>query len=452
MGAATTIDGRRTSRATSTVPGGVLVLLAALANAAVNQGGFYWQDQRFTLLLLAVAGVAVVLHAPLSRHEICTAPVLGAGALTASALLSAIAAGDAGDAFPVVALLAGLAVTVVAVRRMPLDARGQLVHGLLLVGAVVAMTGWAGVTFRREPFALMDGGLWRAASTITYANGTAGFLAPLALLALSRSNPSRRERLTSLVLVTGLTATLSRGGLAAFALGVGLLVAVRPDRRALVAGWWPVAAGVAVAMAGLAPGMSADAARHPLMAIAGLVAGAGIVLMPRRAGAGRVPVAAVLLAGAALVASIVVSGALSGRISLASPDRADEQAATLRLAREHPVLGVGPGNFSLAYVSHAGIPVTAEFAHDEYLQLLAEQGVVGAAALAAAGAVLATALVRSRRRVDLALWAPAVAGLVALAVHSGLDFLWRMPAIPLLGAVLVGLALPVITPDTKEQS
>jgi hypothetical protein len=34
------------------------------------------------------------------------------------------------------------------------------------------------------------------------------------------------------------------------------------------------------------------------------------------------------------------------------------------------------------------------------------------------------------------------AGLVALAVHSGLDFLWHVPAIPLLSALLIGLTTP----------
>lgn len=47
------------------------------------------------------------------------------------------------------------------------------------------------------------------------------------------------------------------------------------------------------------------------------------------------------------------------------------------------------------------------------------------------------------------LWAGATAGLVALAVHSALDFLWHIPAIPLAGAVLVGLTIQA-TPTAKE--
>jgi hypothetical protein len=38
-----------------------------------------------------------------------------------------------------------------------------------------------------------------------------------------------------------------------------------------------------------------------------------------------------------------------------------------------------------------------------------------------------------------------VAGVTAFAVHSGFDFVWQVPAIPLTVAVLVGLAAPSIT-------
>jgi 4-amino-4-deoxy-L-arabinose transferase-like glycosyltransferase len=42
---------------------------------------------------------------------------------------------------------------------------------------------------------------------------------------------------------------------------------------------------------------------------------------------------------------------------------------------------------------------------------------------------------------DRVLWAGAVAAAIAFAVHSGFDFLWQVPAIPLTVAALVGLAI-----------
>jgi hypothetical protein len=40
-----------------------------------------------------------------------------------------------------------------------------------------------------------------------------------------------------------------------------------------------------------------------------------------------------------------------------------------------------------------------------------------------------------------------VAAICAFALHSGLDFVWHIPAIPLLAAALVGLVVP---PPTFE--
>ena len=39
-------------------------------------------------------------------------------------------------------------------------------------------------------------------------------------------------------------------------------------------------------------------------------------------------------------------------------------------------------------------------------------------------------------------WAGLLAGLLALGVHSAFDFLWHVPAIPLLAALLIGLTTP----------
>jgi len=48
-----------------------------------------------------------------------------------------------------------------------------------------------------------------------------------------------------------------------------------------------------------------------------------------------------------------------------------------------------------------------------------------------------TATGRERR-----LWVAAVAATAAFAVHSGLDFLWHLPALPVLLAAAAGLGLP----------
>src|SRR2546429_293603 len=89
--------------------------------------------------------------------------------------------------------------------------------GRPLRGGVAAATGWLGVAFHHTPWALVDQGLWRAASPLTYANATGALLAAGLLLALARQSirPSPALAVASCVLTTGLAATMSRGGLIA---------------------------------------------------------------------------------------------------------------------------------------------------------------------------------------------------------------------------------------------
>jgi hypothetical protein len=48
--------------------------------------------------------------------------------------------------------------------------------------------------------------------------------------------------------------------------------------------------------------------------------------------------------------------------------------------------------------------------------------------------------------------AGALAAVTALALHAGFDFVWHIPAIPLLAAALVGLASPEAPAGRVTQS
>ena len=137
-----------------------------------------------------------------------------------------------------------------------------------------------------------------------------------------------------------------------------------------------------------------------------------------------------------------------GRLSWQSPDRARAWTATWDLAKAHPLIGVGPGAFAATWTTSDGEVVTSEYAHNEYLQLAAQQGVLGTVAMTVGlGCVTAVSWRRRPRRqgssttVERSAWAGAAAGLTALAVHSGFDFLWHIPLIPLIGAALAGMVL-----------
>jgi len=46
----------------------------------------------------------------------------------------------------------------------------------------------------------------------------------------------------------------------------------------------------------------------------------------------------------------------------------------------NPIIGVGPENFRLEYVNHDAIPVSAQFTHNEFLQVAADSGSWGTTA------------------------------------------------------------------------
>jgi len=153
------------------------------------------------------------------------------------------------------------------------------------------------------------------------------------------------------------------------------------------------------------------------------------------------------VAGALLVVLLVpqvhgtVGALTNARFNLASSARSGEAAAALHTIASHPLAGVGPGH-PLRWTGPTGAVKVDRYAHDEYLQVLTDLGIVGAGLaaflLVAGGRLLWRARASSP---DRALWAGGVAAAVAFGVHSVFDFLWQVPAIPLMVAALVGLAI-----------
>ena len=403
------------------------LLVAALAAGAVAQGGYYPPGRILIAALVAVALGLALRGRPWSRTDTWPLGAAGAGL----ALWAVVRAGS----LPAAVAFAGtvgcfVAVPAVLARTGP-EERERCADALLAVGALVAMTAWVGVAWRLPRFAvLVDGTLWRGGSTLTYPNATAALLVPLALLALAR-----RRAAVGYLLLVGTGAALSRAGLLALLLGLVTLAALR---RVMVR---PLL-GAAVAVAALAPSFPAGASPRPLWAVAGLVAGAVVALGPRWT--------LVLL----LPLPLVGCGPVASRISLASAGRTGALRAALDMVS---FAGTGTGRAEFFWRTADGNGQLAGYVHNEYVQILVELGVVGAVLLLGVLAAC-VATVRAGRHFPHrpGIRAGAVAALVALAVHSGFDFLWHIAVLPLLGALLIGLAGPAtrekpVVPTEGEQ-
>ena len=122
-------------------------------------------------------------------------------------------------------------------------------------------------------------------------------------------------------------------------------------------------------------------------------------------------------------------------------------AETIPLIKAYPVFGCGLGGYETAFSRFkvSGVLVTDDFAHNDYLQLLAELGLVGFAV----GATLAFSAVRMavRRAVSCAdpgtrCFAVACAGaLAAILLHSLVDFNLYIPANAMLLAWIAGMVV-----------
>jgi hypothetical protein len=428
-----------------------LALLLALAAAAFGQGAFFSAVRWFVVALLAVAVVLALAARQLPAADLRDGLVL-AGVLIASwALVRAWAAGSPANGIGWALFGAGTVAVVVVSRRLGAAARGMLLGGLLTVGVAVALSGWLGVALHMRPWGLPSQGLWRAASTLTYANATAGLLVPLALVALACLTATPRAiplSLAAMCLLTGTGAAFSRAGFAALGAGPLVLCWLLGPQRVLRAVAVP-AVGTAVALLGLFPSLRVAAPARPEFAAVAMAAGLAAVILAQRYTGWKLalPVIGAALAAAAFLIALApqvrdaVHVLTIARLTLASPARSGESAAAIRVIASHPLVGVGPGH-ALRWTSPGGVVSVDQYAHDEYLQVLTDLGIVGGALVAALLVAAGRLLWRARSRpADRALWAGAVAAVIAFAVHSGFDFIWQVPAIPLTVAAIVGIAI-----------
>jgi O-antigen ligase len=139
--------------------------------------------------------------------------------------------------------------------------------------------------------------------------------------------------------------------------------------------------------------------------------------------------------------NLIMGGKLAGdpRVQLARD--------ALRIARDHPFFGTGPGTFGFIHPHYqdAAFGFKAELTHDDYLNCLDDYGLVGFGLALFFVAAVTLKFFRplgvDHRWQDRVLVATGFAAWVALLVHSLVDFNLHIPANALLLFSLTGLAL-----------
>jgi len=218
--------------------------------------------------------------------------------------------------------------------------------------------------------------------------------------------------------------------------------------------------------------MTPDASRFVFATVAILIMALALVLTGSRSGLGSFVVAMAVLAFLAarrargrtrrLLPALCLGLMIIGAIGWAGVDRtvarfenssAEFQertkawADTIHIARDFPLAGIGFGGYGQAmlfYQTAARHSIYLQ-AHNEYLQILAEGGVLVAVPILIALGLIVSDIRHRMRGGDepSTYWlrAGAVAGLVGIATQSLLDFSLQMPGNAMMCIVLVAIAL-----------
>ncbi|MDM4718558.1 hypothetical protein QTQ03_02705 [Micromonospora sp. WMMA1363] len=207
------------------LPAGVVLLTTALAAGIAAQGAYYPPGR---VLLLTPTLAAAVTPALWRRPPRLLRPLaLSCATLATWALVRAVPA----ESYPVAAGYAATLLSFWLASSLVVHAttahRIRLAETLIVAGAAVGLTGWAGVAGHLSRFAVpVEGRLWRGASLFTYPNAAAALLAALAVLALATLVARPRSPLLAAavyLMPTGVGAALSRAGFIALAVGVGVV-------------------------------------------------------------------------------------------------------------------------------------------------------------------------------------------------------------------------------------
>jgi O-Antigen ligase/Tetratricopeptide repeat len=485
----------RSSELARRLPVAAAVLLAAL------DGGSFSSESRLTLAigLWWTVGLAVALglapRAEVPRAAVAALALLGAFAAWVGLSMAWAAADELAFAeFDRVLLYGGVAALVVLGARRASAAAwvDGLALGLVAVALLALASRFFPETFGDPDIApyLPGAGEVRLSYPVNYWNGLA-ILCALAVPLLLRVALVARARLVAALAVTPLPAIAavvyfasSRGGALTAVAGALVLVALTERRygalAALVAGGAGAAAFVALADRWpelvddpLAP-EAVSQGRSAALVLAVCCVGSGALFglvrliplrQPPRALGFALVGAAVLAAAVAVVAADPVerfedfkrppqpggaNDVESHLVSLGSTGRWQHWSAAVDQFREAPLHGEGAGSYAAWWAEHGVIRGFVSEAHSLYLETLGELGLVGFALIVALFVlVLAVGGLRALAH-DRVTTASAAAAFAAYAAAAGIDWMWELTVVSLVGMALLGLLVGPATLPAAE--
>jgi hypothetical protein len=394
-----------------------------------RQGGMWNADAVVVAGVSLVTATVLVATMPLDRRDWMVVGTLSSFALWW--LLRSVEVGAAPDFLPLGASILGSAAAFLAIRSLGTAQRRNASAVLVGLGAVGAAIGLVGLIVRWYPMAMPSQGLWRLSTTLTYADAAGLVLAVCLLVALGFTAPTWFIRVSVFLCLAGLVATQSRGPLLAFACACALV-----PRRQFLVNLVPLGCGLGVGIVAVVTSGSV----HPVpwLAVAVAVGSAVSVawvpeLRTPHIGKRQVVVAVAGLFAVSVATVLLVHHQVELRIfSPSNGDRTVEWTAATRQFVSAPLVGVGPDRL-LQFTAPDG--TYAHFAHNEYLQVAADAGIIGLLILAASVAAVA----RVVRRVDTAT-SCAAAALLCCAIAGALDFDWHLPLVGLIVGWTAGTA------------
>lgn len=497
------VSGRAPAREGRRVWASAMALVPAVVTVAlwmswIPQDGGYFGVEWYPGALLSVLMLAVVALArgrALPASPAARAALGAFGAFVLFNYASMLWAGSPGDAWEaanklVLYLTTGWLLSLIPWRSASAT---TLLGAWALGAAIVCLVVLLGALNATELSAYIQASRWQEPSG--YANGTAAIAVlafwPALLLSARRDLAPWVQAVFMGVAVFLLEfgqLPQSRGSLVALVLSVPVLFALAPQRARLLSRVLLLAGAIAVSLSSIwavyghvnatPPQPAVPALHHAATAMAlttavAVMAVLVLALLERRlvapaALARAVSRGLVVVTTAAVLAGVVGAIATSSRISHyatsfthpsnalngSSPrilvgdleERSDYWRWSASAFSSAPVAGIGGGNFEYGYTRGRRVPKFARYAHDIWLRVLAENGVVGALLFLALLGSLGVGLALAARRAP-----PAARSIVATAgvmlfyflAHGSVDWLDEIPAVaaPALALPFVALAL-----------